>query len=87
MGINKTVLILCVMLFIALWSCENKSGMPAVGNASEVKLKKNEIAIDATWRAADNELWILSKDTITNIKYFRKYYAPAFRWGNEIIIK
>jgi hypothetical protein len=77
--------ILAFVLILTLFtSCTKNERVKYFGGKDEIKLKDNEILINITWKESD--MWVLTLDTTTNIKYFRE----SSSWGvfeGEIIIK
>ena len=70
---KKTVIAL--LGIIALYSCTDNSRAKSFGGTEEVKLKPNEVVLNVTWKA--EEMWICTKDTLTNTVYFREKSS----WG------
>ena len=85
METKKLKIILVLLLIITLFtSCTKNERLKYFGGKDELKLKDNEILINITWKNSD--MWLLTLDTTTNIKYFRENSS----WGvfeGEIIIK
>jgi hypothetical protein len=68
------------LLFIALvalllLSCTDNQRARNFGGKEVVELPKNRILLNATWKETD--LWLLTKDTITNQIYFNE----SSNWG------
>lgn len=70
---KKTVIAL--LGIIALSSCTENQRARSFGGTEEVKLKPNEVVLNVTWKA--EEMWICTKDTLTNTVYFREKSS----WG------
>lgn len=85
MKTKKLKIILGLLLITTLFtSCTKNERVKYFGGKDELKLKDNEILINITWK--DSDMWVLTIDTTTNIKYFRE----SSSWGvfeGEIIIK
>jgi hypothetical protein len=76
--------VLITLSLAAMISCTENSRARSWGGSETVTLKKNEVLVNLTWKNSD--LWILSKDTLTNVKYLREISS----WGiieGEIVIK
>ncbi len=69
----KKVLIILAAVFTI--SCTDNSRARNVGGTETVELPTNRILINATWK--ETNLWILTKDTITNQMYFNEKSS----WG------
>jgi hypothetical protein len=70
---KKTILSFCIGL--TLISCTDNQRARSFGGTEEVKLKTNEIVLNITWKGS--EMWICTKDTLSNIVYFRE----KSNWG------
>ena len=77
-------LIFLFALVVTLFSCTENERAKIYGGKLDYRLKPNEVLINATWK--EGELWILSKDTITGIHYFREKSNFGMMEG-EVIIK
>ena len=60
---------------IALSSCTENQRARSFGGTEEVSLKPNEVVLNVTWK--QDQMWICTKDTLTNTVYFRE----KSRWG------
>jgi|NOAtaT_6_FD_contig_31_4684121_length_284_multi_2_in_0_out_0_1 hypothetical protein len=60
---------------IILVGCTDNQRARKFGGSEVVKLKPNEILVNVTWK--ESNLWLLTKDTITNTLYFRE----KSNWG------
>lgn len=83
---KKLLAILCLIVFSACYfsSCTENSRARRFGGTTEIKIKPNEKLINITWK--DNDMWVLTEDTVTHIKYFRESSSWGI-WNGEIIIK
>jgi len=77
-------LILTLGFAITLLSCTGNSRAKNYGGTETIQLPPNHLFIGATWKEAN--LWVLSRDTITNINYFREKSSLGLVEG-EIIFK
>lgn len=80
----KKLLIALVLFGTVLTSCTQNERAKEWGGTSEIQLKPNEKLINITWK--DTDMWVLTKDTTTNISYFRESSSWGI-WNGEIIIK
>ena len=76
-------LLLLAVLFITI-GCTPQSRARNFGGTENVQLKPNEVLINVTWK--DDNLWILTKDTLTGAQYFRESSSWGV-WEGEIIIE
>ena len=76
-------LLLLAVLFITI-GCTPQSRARNFGGTENVQLKPNEVLINVTWK--DDNLWILTKDTLTGSQYFRESSSWGV-WEGEIIIE
>ena len=76
-------LLLLAVLFITI-GCTPQSRARNFGGTENVQLKPNEVLINVTWK--DDNLWILTKDTLTGVRYFRESSSWGV-WEGEIIIE
>ena len=70
---KKTLITL--LAIITLSSCTENQRARNFGGTEEVSLKPNEIVLNVTWK--QDQMWICTKDTVTNIVYFRE----KSNWG------
>jgi hypothetical protein len=70
----KKILITTLTL-ITLASCTDNQRAKHWGGTEEVELKKNEVVLNVTWK--QEQMWICTKDTLTNKVYFRE----KSNWG------
>lgn len=80
---KKSILILSLVI-IVLSSCTKNQRVRQFGGTENIQLKFNEILLNSTWKQDD--LWILTRDTISNIVYFRESSSWGI-WEGQIIIK
>lgn len=83
--------ILLIMLLLAactgvclLQSCTENARTRTFGGTEEVQLKPNEVLVNITWKETD--MWVLTRDTITNISYFRESSSFGI-WEGQVIVK
>ena len=65
-------------------SCTENQRAKNFGGTEEVRLNKNEILLNVTWKG--DQMWICTKDTSTGTSYFRE----KSNWGvmeGTIILK
>ena len=79
--LTSAVVIICCVFFTG---CLQNQRTRKFGGKEELKLKPNEKFINITWK--ENNLWVLTEDTLTNIKYFRESSSWGV-WEGEIIVK
>jgi hypothetical protein len=73
-----------IMLGTLFVSCTENQRAKNFGGTEEVRLKKNEILLNVTWKG--DQMWICTKDTSTGTSYFRE----KSNWGvmeGTIILK
>jgi len=68
---------------MSLASCTDNERARRFGGTEEVKLKPNEVVLNVTWK--ENEMWICTKDTTTNITYFREKSSWGVMEGTVIL--
>jgi hypothetical protein len=79
---KKVLLIATAIMTLA--SCTENVRARRWGGTEEVMLKPNEVLLNVTWKESD--MWVLTKDTVTNVSHFREHSS----WGvieGEIILK
>lgn len=82
---NKLFLmVVTVITILTFLSCTDNQSARNFGGKEEIQLKPNEVLINITWK--ESNMWVLTKDTTTNIKYFRENSNWGV-WEGEIIIK
>ena len=67
-----------------LFSCTEKARTRRFGGTENVQLKPNEKLINITWK--ETNMWVLTEDTVTHVKYFRESSRFGI-WEGEVIIK
>ncbi len=68
---------------IGLSSCTDNARARRWGGTEELKLKTNEVVLNVTWK--ENQMWICTKDTTTNVVYFREKSSWGVMEGTVII--
>lgn len=68
---------------LSLTSCTDNERARRFGGTEEVSLKPNEVVLNITWK--ENEMWICTKDTVTNITYFREKSSWGVMEGTVIL--
>ena len=82
---SKAFAFASVLLFaVFISSCTKNKRARTFGGEEEITLKANEKLINITWK--ESNMWLLTEDTLTNIKYFRENSAWGV-WEGEIIVK
>ena len=80
--------ILVATTFLALLfifpSCTENQRARKFGGKDEIQLKPNEVLINVTWK--ESNMWLLTEDTLTHVKYFRENSNWGV-WEGEIVIK
>lgn len=76
--------LLVLVLAITLFSCTQNSRTRKWGGKEDMKLKPNEKLVNMTWK--EDNLWVLTEDTVTHTKYFRESSSWGI-WEGEIIVK
>ena len=74
--------VLVCTVFIS--SCTKNKRARTFGGKEEITLKANEKLINITWK--ESNMWVLTEDTVTHIKYFRENSSFGI-WEGEIVIK
>ena len=81
---SSAVLMAILMLCAALSGCTDNQRARKYGGKEEISLKPNEKLINITWK--ESNMWVLTEDTTTHIKYFRESSSWGI-WNGEIVIK
>jgi len=68
---------------LSLASCTDNERARRFGGVEEVELKPNEVVLNVTWK--ENEMWICTKDTLTNVTYFREKSSWGVMEGTVIL--
>ena len=76
-------LVVILVVMIGLSSCTENGRARRFGGTEEVSLKPNEIVLNVTWK--DSEIWVCTKDTLTNVVYFREKSAWGVLEGTVVI--
>jgi hypothetical protein len=76
-------IIILLMGVIGLSSCTDNARARRWGGTEELKLKTNEVVLNVTWK--ENQMWICTKDTTTNVVYFREKSSWGVMEGTVII--
>jgi uncharacterized lipoprotein YehR (DUF1307 family) len=78
----KKIFVIAIAV-MALVSCTENERARRFGGVEEVELKPNEVVLNVTWKG--NEMWICTKDTATNITYFREKSSWGVMEGTVIL--
>lgn len=70
----KRILLGAILLF-SIISCTDNQRARSFGGTEIVTLPKNRVLLNATWK--ESNLWVLSKDTLTNQIFFNEKSS----WG------
>lgn len=70
----KRILIIATFIFL-LTSCTDNRMAREFGGSESVKLPEHRILVNCTWK--ESNLWLLTKDTLTNKMYFNEKSS----WG------
>lgn len=65
---KKLILLSLFAIFIA--SCTENQRAKTFGGSGTIKLNKNEVLLNLTWK--ENNLWLFVEDTASHKKYFRE---------------
>lgn len=71
------------LLAALLFSCTDNEMVRNFGSTKEYKLKPNEKVLTVTFK--DHDIWILTRDTVTGVSYFREKSALGLMEGTIII--
>jgi hypothetical protein len=74
--------VLVCTVFIS--SCTKNKRARTFGGKEVITLKANEKLLNITWK--ESNMWVLTEDTVTHIKYFRENSSWGV-WEGEIIVK
>jgi hypothetical protein len=75
--------LLFIIGLVSLTACTENGRARRFGGTEEVSLKPNEVVLNVTWK--DSEIWICTKDTLTNVVYFREKSAWGVMEGTVIL--
>ena len=74
-------LILLVLLMIGLSSCTKQSLAKNWGGKATIEIPKHNIVLSGSWKDK-NELWVMTKDTITNEVVYREFSSLGILEGS-----
>jgi hypothetical protein len=80
----KKLLLILSIITITLTNCTENQRARNFGGKEKLSLPTNHVLITCCWKQDD--LWLLTKDTITNTYYCREKSSWGI-WNGEIIIK
>lgn len=64
------------LLLIGLTSCSDQKMAKAYGGTATIEIPKDNVVISGSWKDGGN-LWVLTRDTVTNEVVYREYSS----WG------
>ena len=67
-------------------SCTQQTITKNYGGTTNIELKPHEKLLGITWKT-DDDLWVLTTDTLTGISYFRENSGWGIWQGQVIITK
>jgi hypothetical protein len=76
-------LIFITVVTLGLASCTENERARRFGGTEEISLKTNEVVLNVTWK--ENEMWICTKDTVSNVVYFREKSSWGVMEGTVIL--
>jgi hypothetical protein len=76
-------LLLIIASCLLLSSCSDNMMARHFGGTEEIDLPPNRIVLSCTWK--ENDLWITSLDTITNVAYMQEKSQNGILEGTIII--
>lgn len=76
-------LFVCLFFSVLLFSCTDNIKTRHFGGTETVKLEPNEVFVNITWKESD--LWVVTKDTVTNTHYAREKSNYGV-WEGKIVI-
>lgn len=68
-------LIFIAIAALTLASCTDNERAKNFGGTEQIKLNPNEVVLNVTWK--ETQMWICTRDTVTNTVYFRE----KSNWG------
>ena len=74
-------LLMFLFIFACTISCTELDQARYNGGSYTMELPRDEVLLEATWK--ESELWILTKDTVTNVTVFKCYNGT----GGKVIFK
>lgn len=66
-----------------LSSCTKNQRTRTLGGTETIQVNKNEIVLNVTWK--QDQMWICTRDTVTNITYFREKSSWGVLEGTVIL--
>lgn len=66
-------------LTMSILSCTENERAKNFGGSMNVQIQPNEVFINATWK--EDELWIVTKDTVTKEFHFREHSSFGIMEG------
>jgi len=75
---------LALALVVVATGCTDNSRARSWGGTEEITLPENEVLLTVTWKG--DQMWVLSRDTVSGTNHFREHSA----WGvmeGEVILK
>jgi hypothetical protein len=75
--------LLFIIGLVSLTACTENERARRFGGTEEISLKPNEVVLNVTWK--ENEMWICTKDTTTNVVYFREKSSWGVMEGTVIL--
>jgi hypothetical protein len=82
---KKTILALALLVVFGLTSCTEGIRARKFGGKWKIELKENEEFINVTWKR--NNLWVITRDTITGKIYAREHSSYGILEGEVEIDK
>jgi hypothetical protein len=82
---KKHIIILLVgfALTMSIVSCTKNEMARNFGGTEHITLKDNEVLVNMTWK--EDDLWILTRDTLTDTDHFRESSSYGV-WEGEVIV-
>lgn len=80
----KKIILTILVSSTILVGCTKNQRVRQFGGTEEIVLKPNEKLLNITWKEKD--IWVLTEDTLTKVKYFRESSSFGI-WQGEVIIK
>jgi hypothetical protein len=78
------LLMLLIAIVVGVSSCTENERAKNYGGKEDITLKPSEQFVNATWK--DNDLWLITKDTLTN-EYIMREKSSYGVWEGEIRIQ
>jgi len=73
-----------VLLSVLMSSCTSNEMARKFGGNETVELQPNRVLVNVTWK--ENNMWILTKDTITNQMYFNEKSSYGLMEGQVTFV-